>query len=200
MTAHRGEAWTDARLEQEIEQALAVDPSPEFLARVRTQIATAPQAQRWSMRWPLVVVSTAAVALIVTVATLGLFGSPRVVVPGSPAIVGTTKPPIAPPSATPSVRSAEPRRVLAPPRMVTHAVRRSTAPEVLIPEGEAKALRRLMRGLNAGAVDPSTLAEGVRATAVVQPATPIVVEPIPRLAPVTLEPLSPMTHQEGVRQ
>lgn len=38
----------DATLAREIEGLLAVDPSPEFLARVRTRLAEEPPRRRWS--------------------------------------------------------------------------------------------------------------------------------------------------------
>jgi hypothetical protein len=202
MTAHRDDALTDARLAQEIEQALAVDPSPEFVARVRTHIASAPSVRRWSMRWPLVALGrmVAAIVLIVTAAMMsGVFRSRRVVAPEPPAVV-RTEPPVAPPSVTPLVRGTEPRPRIAAPMTVRHDVRPSTEPEVLIPKGEAEALRRLMRGLHTGAVDPATFAQGSRASAVVQPTADIVLQPLAPLTPVTLEPLASMTRQEGVRQ
>ena len=196
MTNRDDAALTEAMLEQEIEHALAVEPSPEFLARVRTHIASAPRAPRWSLQWPLIAASAAAIVLVVTAVLISsLLGSRPVVAPELPAMVRTTEPQVAPPSVTtptvtPSVKRSEPRR----------EVRRSKEPEVLIPEGEAEALRRLMRGLHTGAVDPSTVADGSRASAVVQPSVDIVLDPLAPLTPVTLEPLAPMTRQEGVRQ
>jgi hypothetical protein len=54
---------TDDPLATEIERALAVDPSPEFLARVRTHVATLPDQRRspWWLGWALA--SGAVVAL-----------------------------------------------------------------------------------------------------------------------------------------
>ena len=40
---------TDSQLDAEIESALGVNPSPEFLARVRTRIAVEPQPARWRL-------------------------------------------------------------------------------------------------------------------------------------------------------
>jgi hypothetical protein len=201
MTAHRDDVLTDARLEQEIEQALAIDPSPEFLVRVRAQIASAPQASRWSMRWPLVTASAAAVVLIVAAVVLsGLMRSRQPVTPESPAIVRAIDPPVGPPTITPVAQAVEPRRPLAPPMTARRVMPRSTEPEVLIPKDEADALRRLLRGLRIGVVDPSTLAQNSRASAVVAPTTEIVLKPLAPLTPVTLEPLAPIPHQEGVRQ
>lgn len=52
----------DAALERDIERALAVDPSPEFLARVRTRIAEEPSPASWRFGWLFAGVATAAVA------------------------------------------------------------------------------------------------------------------------------------------
>jgi hypothetical protein len=201
MTNRDDAALTDAMLELEIERALAVEPSPEFLARVRTHIASAPETRRWTIRWPLIVAaSAAAIVLMVTAVVMsGRIRSPRVVPPESTAVVVRTTEP-APPPVSPPAQRIEPRRRVAASMMVKREVPRSTEPEVLIPKGEAAALRRLMRGLHTGAVDPSTIADGSRARGVVLPTGDIVLEPLAGLAPVTLEPLAPMTRQEGVRQ
>ena len=196
MTAHRDDRLTDASLEQEIEQALAVDPSPEFLVRVRSQIASAPPASRWPMRWSLVAASAVAVVLIVAAVVLsGLMRSRQADAPKSPAVVRAIDPPVVPPAMPPVAKATEPRRPLAVPMTVRHVRPRSTEPEVLIPQDEAETLRRLMRGLHAGRV-----AEGARASAVAQPTTEIELVPLAPLEPVTLESLQPMTRQEGVRQ
>lgn len=52
----------DAALERDIERALAVDPSPEFLARVRTRIAEEPSPASRRLGWLFAGVATAAVA------------------------------------------------------------------------------------------------------------------------------------------
>jgi hypothetical protein len=43
----RPKAQELTELEREIENALGIEPSPEFLARVRTRVATEPQPLRW---------------------------------------------------------------------------------------------------------------------------------------------------------
>jgi hypothetical protein len=58
----------DAALDREIERALAIDPSPEFLARVRTRIAEEPSAASRGFGWLFVGVATATVAAAVVLA------------------------------------------------------------------------------------------------------------------------------------
>jgi hypothetical protein len=40
---------SDSQLDRELESALAVDPSPEFLARVRTRVADEPRMELWRL-------------------------------------------------------------------------------------------------------------------------------------------------------
>ena len=47
MDGARPDALSDAQLDRELEAALGVEPSPEFLARVRTRIAVEPEPSRW---------------------------------------------------------------------------------------------------------------------------------------------------------
>ena len=55
----------DAALEREIERALAVDPSPEFLVRVRARIADAPAPAARGFGWRFAGVAAAAVTAAV---------------------------------------------------------------------------------------------------------------------------------------
>ena len=45
----KAQELTDSQLEREIEKALGIEPSPEFMARVRTRLATEPQPSRWRL-------------------------------------------------------------------------------------------------------------------------------------------------------
>ena len=45
-----GRPLTDSALDREIQAALAVHPSPEFLARVRQRVAAEPPDVRWGSR------------------------------------------------------------------------------------------------------------------------------------------------------
>ena len=51
-------------VDRELQQALDVDPSPEFLARVRTRIASEPAPSGWRAWWMLAVGAAAAAAVI----------------------------------------------------------------------------------------------------------------------------------------
>src|SRR5688572_32332891 len=57
----------DPALGREIESLLAVEPSPEFLARVRTRIANEPEPSRWRLAWIAVPAMGMCVVLFATV-------------------------------------------------------------------------------------------------------------------------------------
>jgi hypothetical protein len=63
-------APADATLEREIESLLAVDPSPEFLARVRTRLAEEPAPSRWQFRWSFLLLPAAAAAILAMIVLL----------------------------------------------------------------------------------------------------------------------------------
>ena len=62
-------ALPDEILDREIEQALGVDPSPEFLARVRVRVSSDPAASqsKWYLLWPAAAAGVAATALVVAI-------------------------------------------------------------------------------------------------------------------------------------
>jgi hypothetical protein len=57
---------SDTSLDREIEAMLAVEPSPEFVSRVRTRIAEAP-VSGWPMGWTGVAAGSVVVAVVVAV-------------------------------------------------------------------------------------------------------------------------------------
>jgi hypothetical protein len=58
-----GEPLTDADLDRELTAALAVEPSPEFLARVRMRIGQEPEPSSWRPSWALATAAVFAVAI-----------------------------------------------------------------------------------------------------------------------------------------
>jgi hypothetical protein len=64
---------TDSQLDRDLESALGIEPSPEFLARVRTRVAAEPDLSAWRLAvrgrglQPVVVMALAAVVLAVVV-------------------------------------------------------------------------------------------------------------------------------------
>jgi len=164
----------DKALDRHIEALLAVEPSPEFLARVRRRIAHAPEASAWKFRW-MFAGAGALAAVIVAV---------RMIIPAhEPARVeAPDEPPVA------AGRSAERTPSVVEPAVRSQNVSKTGVkqPEVLIAAGEAAALRRLMNGplvqLPAGFLEPATMELQLRE---------IEIKPLAIPAPVTIEPIEP---------
>jgi hypothetical protein len=179
----------DAALTREIEQALAVDPSPEFLARVRTRIAREPELVAWSA-WRLV--GTGALAVGFGVALLGTWLNRDAVSPAPSASVAA--PPMATPAHVTQTRpraSAEPARQSLGQRPRTHpTLAVFTDREVVIPPGEAIALHALAVSLREGRVDAPAWERGTDA----QPLAPL--DEI-LIQPINIEPLPQLALQEG---
>ena len=213
MDDDRSDALNDATLEREIETALAVDPSPEFLARVRLRIASEPVSSVWRIPW---VFAAGALAMLMVVAVLvwrsdrkSHLTSAGQTARATTAVTETALPPV-PPTTAPSVAAAvgegrtvsgqSAARTVPTAAGAARSVRASSArpvkdPEVLVPAYEAAGLRRLIAAVRDGRIDfTSVLIEGPQATAALQPPSEIT------MSPLTIDPLEPLTTGEGVLQ
>ena len=177
----------DAGLERDIERALAVDPSPEFLARVRTCIAEEPSPASRRLGWLFAgVVATAvatASAIVIFVvspvrqrATTPLLASRSIEsVVEVPSVGGI--------GAGPRVRP-ESRSSVGPTRGSAPATTGIAAePAILFDPRETMALQRLIAGVRDARVDLAPLLK--------EP--PMAPQPLDELviAPITIEPLVP---------
>jgi hypothetical protein len=121
-------------LDRELSELLAVQPSPEFAAKVRVRIEQQPTpsfAWRW---WAAGAIVTAAVLVIAVGADL------RRTPPVTPAV--QARPDVALPSPNPDWPKAIETAPHAPPRVVVHVPNR-TEPETLVDPSLAAAVRRL---------------------------------------------------------
>ena len=205
MDAERaGRAMTDTAIDREIQAALAVDPSPEFLARVRTRIASEPVVSGfWSRRrWGIVLVGAA-----VMIAFAVVMSRPRSVAP----VGSSAKEDIALESAVAPVGSdfPPPRRLFSAELRRGRAVARSAKagsltvpvvsglsqpePEILLDPAETRALRRLIAGTRDGSLDLSASLQATTPTAMDLPPIDAIV-----IAPLTIDPLTP-SGEQGVR-
>ena len=108
MDGHRPtDALTDSTLEREVESLLAVEPSPNYLARVRARVAEEPAPVGWRFRWEF----AAAAATVVILATAVIWRS------SNPArsIDGSAQAPLVAEKATPPAVSSPTERVVRPP-------------------------------------------------------------------------------------
>lgn len=195
MDGHEHEKLSDEALAREIEDALGVDPSPEFLPQIRARIASERVSESWLWpglwRWASAVVAVAAVVIIGLRVSNGPSSAPR-----EEHIVSA--PPGEHPPAPDSVASSieTPASGIAPVirrvRSIPPAV--EARPEVVVSPDETVALRKLVAAIAArqvGSVDVPTLG--------VEPAPLPPIEEIVPLEEIVLEPinLSPMAGLEG---
>jgi hypothetical protein len=175
----------DAALEREIERALAVDPSPEFLVRVRERIAEQPSPAPRGFGWLIAGVTAAAVAA--GVVALVMLRPDEHVGPESGLLVSRA---INSSVVVPALSHRLDRE-----RRTTHVERRTAndAPrtthlerhvsEPLFDTRETMTLQRLIAAVHDARVDLSPLLK--EAPMPVQPIDDLVI------APITIEPLVP---------
>jgi hypothetical protein len=140
---------SDAELDAALSEAFAVDPSPDFVVRIRRRVANEPSADR-HVRFFTVAATVCAVTAVFAVLTL----ERTPVVEQRPVPVAKTNdrvaatPPDAPVVAVRNQPAAAPARRQAGSRLRATPAERRTAPEapdVLIPASEQQALRRLFK-------------------------------------------------------
>ena len=200
MDDHRsGDALTDAAIDRAIETAVAVEPPPEFLARVRSRLSSEP-APSWSpLRWGFSAAGAIAVviALAFAVQRPERMTSVKPFEPVRPAVTDVAQATITPTTATPTAPQQSAARPAPAGRAATGSGRPLRAirePEVIIAADEAAAFRRLISDVRFGRVDLALLPEHPTATVALQPRNEI------SIAPITLDPLDAVTAEEGERQ
>jgi hypothetical protein len=179
----------DTVLEKEIEAAIRVDPSPEFLARVRARIAGEPLSKGWGWYGTREWATAAAALMLVAIAGVWTLRDPAPI----PREARLNAPPDEAAHRQSEVlkSSADPVKGASPPAVRTaRSLRRplEPRPEVVVSPDEAVALRQLMAAIAARqveAVDIPTL--GADAA------------PLPPIEEILLEPmtLSPIAGLDG---
>jgi hypothetical protein len=186
---------TDAALDRAIQSALAVEPSPELLARVRRRIADEPAPSSWGGAWMFAVAGLAVAAIMFAI----VVSRPEHNAASGSTIAGVAIQADPKKDALPaSPRSAEafalpPAKALAPAPAEAFA-RRPREPEILLDPDETRALRRLITGTRDGSLDLSASLRATTPTAMDLPEISDVV-----ISPITIEPLAPPAGAEGVR-
>jgi hypothetical protein len=144
----------DLALDREIQAALSVEPSPEFLARVWMRVADDRRAR------PLLTIGALgglAVALTVIVAALVL--APQEERPNTPLKTVEARPPSPAGDAARGRVDAPLRAGAPPPREVPgpSVVRNIVQPPVIVPVEQVAAFRRLADAINAGTAFPDEI-------------------------------------------
>jgi hypothetical protein len=205
MADERTDAMTSSAIEREIAQALAVEPSPEFLARVRMRVASEPPPRRaWATWMPLMVGATAIAAAVLIAVIAPWRRAPVRLTPvtttSTNATAGKDVALAAAGSATPTAVGSGLSRTKTPQASqvsVGSAFSRTVAePEVLVPQAEIDMYRRLIA--SARASSPAALVEAPpeivasEIAADVQPPSELTIEPI------KIDPITPQSSGEGV--
>lgn len=158
---------TDGLLQHEIEQALAVEPSPEFLARVRLRLADAPAPVARYRRWRLAVAVAVpgVVALLVAVWPDGSWE--QAPDPGQPGQVAMRMSDAVLPVPAPAVEASpaptadrRPGRTVAARQARTGAIAGFRPVDVLVSAEESAALRQLFRVSSEGRLTPAEWESG----------------------------------------
>ena len=185
---NREEAVTasDRALDLEIEQALAVQPSPEFVARLRTAVTAGSSAPR-QLPWIWIGAGAMGVAIAEVLLVGSVVAPERGDVPQPPQL-----------AVSPHIASIPPNRLVPEIRVLEapHRASRMSSvrlkarrgePEVLLAADESAALKRLMRGPRQGRVDPSTFdSSGLQQA---ESSRAVVVPAIAEISPIAIEPL-----------
>jgi hypothetical protein len=177
-------------LDREIEDLLSVDPSPEFVAKVRAGVAAEPAPTPWLLGWRVVPAGAACVAVAVAVLTMWPSADPPfisedVAKPAAPVVEVVAKVPPPPPAKT-----ARPE----PPRRLSRVARAVESPEVQVSEEEIRSFRLLVAQVQRGRIPevPNT-APGEGAG---EPLGPPWIE----ISPVVITPIAQLAQPEGERQ
>jgi len=189
----RDEALTASALDGEIRAALDVDPSPEFLARVRTGIASEPRQAAW--RWPCMFAAAGAMATLIAIAIV--VSGPHEVSSVLPAdrmpLQARTVAPFSQivPVASGFSRTERSAEAFA----LRPAAHQPPEPEILIDPRESMALRRLIAGTREGTLDLSAALQATTPTTMDLPPLSEIAIPV-----ITIDPITPEAGDEGARQ
>jgi hypothetical protein len=183
----------DAEIERGIQEFLAMEPSREFVAAVRTRVASELAPSEWRLGRTFMLAGAMTAALVVGVVFTRLIPPSRDQQPPLTGSVGSALP-----APVPAAETRERATASRPAAKVSHATvrrhqpgpvlvsNRSGEPEVLVSPGEAAALRRWLMDISAGRVELSTAH------------LPTTIEEVSELTGI--HPLVPVTIQEGVLQ
>lgn len=175
----------DASVDGEIESLLAVEPSPEFVARVRAHVAQEPEPRGWRAPWMVAVPVVAAVVIVAMIAWPSRESSPSSGAPVQPPRVAEAVPPVEtlPAASEPQrVRRDQPAAraiavVAAPDRGIDIDL-----PEVVIADDEVKTFAALVASIRQSRFD-------VAVPAAPNPDPPLEIKELPPVEPLEIEPI-----------
>lgn len=188
----------DEQLQREIEEVLSAEPSPQFIARMRRQIAATPLPSR-RFHWILLTAGVAAAALV-GILMLQPWAPQENLLPENAVITPRPEPEVLNPGvAAPLVEP--PSHAPAVPKVASQPARPKPSepevlPEVLIDAREARAFQNFVEAVEKQNIDPSRLQKVFEAAERThkQDIAPM---PLAGLEPIKIEPLSPAAPERG---
>ena len=181
----------DELLERRIEHALAVEPSPEFVARVRTRIEREPAPSTWFVWWRPAAAGVLAMTIAIAVIVTSIDRNTASLVSDPPVAASVSEPAPSATAAPPPGREA----VVAP--AATRTVATPSSSRIV---DERTALRLLITNIREGRIDAAELRdleaprfEPIREISI----EPIDIEPVPQIAHLNTEPLPRPAALEG---
>lgn len=173
-------------LDAELQQMVAVEPSPFFVQRVQAHVMTSPDRRSFRAWWWSAAVAAAAIVL----AVLFLSVDRR---PPAPIQARTITPPPAPAAKNepPTIVATAPSRKEAPvsryqPSQPQRRVAKPPEPEVLVPKDQMRVVDRYMALVRSGSLDTTTLASDT------DPSTEMIVNPLD-IKPIVVVEINPAT-------
>ena len=193
---------TDEELDSTLASAVNVDPSPDFLARVRMTVAAESMSPQGHTRWPAVAAGAVlSAALVVTLIGMWPRAAGRPLAPAPPTGDAVLVSPhitmgpapravVAPPVRVEAPRTSR-RRLLPLAVAASPALAPSRAPEVLVSPDEQRAFETLVARAAEGRIPPVLPSDDVSAQAALAfskiEVPGVEVEPLPPIAPLEVE-------------
>jgi hypothetical protein len=171
MDAHRSDRLTMTAIDRELQDLLAIEPSPEFAARVRAQIDVESECSTW-LSWRRIAPGLGCL-VVVTLSAVVTMRAPQ----PSGAVVAPTQPAPAIALDAPPPANITPRARAAGPRPQPH----DRADEVIMSRDELRGMQQLLA--MAAQRDP-------RLTAMFEVPESSATSPLPAPAPLVIEPLT----------
>jgi hypothetical protein len=175
----------DASFEREIESLLALEPSPEFVARVRARVGHEPEPGRWRTSWMFAVAGAVAVVIVVVIAWPSGEPAPAIETQAQGPRVAVASETVTPQPSLPATQPVASQT--ATPRVVAAAASPDRAididlPEVVIAENEVRTFASLVASLRQSRFDA--------AVPVVPDADePLEIKELPPVDPLEIEPI-----------
>ncbi len=200
MDGHEHPRVSDDALEREIEAALGVEPSRDFLPRVRARIASERVRERWPWMGPWSWATAGGLMAVVVAGSVWILRLPlpdagdRIALAPPPAVSVDLTPQTPEADGAPPVMDLPGTMAASEPMTSPRPLARKAEDTVLVSPAEADALDYLVSALVTRRVEPSAVPDLDSAPAPLSPIDEIVLEPI------SLSPLVRLDSEEGVRQ